>query len=76
MASWVIDIKRIEPTVMWLENHISVSLRSTMDDEIVPVVTDWVFISHFLEGENVGNGFTAKPHILIKSLDVGNMRDW
>ena len=46
-----------------------------MDDEIVPVVTDWIFISHFLEGENVGNGFTAKPRILIKSLEVGNMRE-
>jgi hypothetical protein len=45
---------------------------SAMDDKVIPVVTDVIFLLDLGEGKDIGHGILRKPNRLLESIYIRN----
>jgi len=62
----------MEPTRVRLEDHVWISALSAMDDKVIPVITDVIFLLDLREGKDIGHGILRKPNRLLESIYICN----
>jgi hypothetical protein len=72
LTARIIHIKNMEPTRVRLEDHVWISALSAMDDKVIPVVTDVIFLLDLGEGKDIGHGILRKPNRLLESIYIRN----